>query len=531
MTATRWRERPEWGDQPQWGQQPQPEPQQEQLGRWADEIPRSRLSEAELGESLWSTRQGRRLLTTGMLGGLMFVAAWVKSPHLLAVGFVPMATFIAIYLYRYHPTLYISFNWWVWILTPFARRFIEIKSGYMVTSPILLAPYIVTLPCLFTLLRHAPKLMRRHLFPFALCLASMCYAYIVGIVSTGIAAASYGLLVWFVPLLLGFHFAMQWDIYPTVRNVMRKTLVITVLVMGVYGVYQFLRPLPWDLFWIYAARMTVLGNPQPMQFRVFSTLNSPAPFAVIMMASLLVVVSQRSKLAWLAMGAGATALLLTTVRTAWLSWALGFLIFAWYVPFRSISRIVFPLASLAVLVGIVTAFTPLGDVILKRFQSFGTLHDDFSLHERANLYAAITDRVLNTPMGEGMGGTGPAATMSQGAAMQNMDSGLLDIVFSLGWFGGLVYVIGLVGLVIFAVSVREVRGDYFDLSLRAAALATLSILPSFNPLVGVDGIVFWGFLGLCIARKFWVENYEEEEENRVRILALEAAAAQQAGAA
>ena len=84
---------------------------------------------------------------------------------------------------------------------------------------------------------------------------------------------------------------------------------------------------------------------------------------------------------------------------------------------------------------------------------------------------------------------------------------------------------------IFALKIREVRGDYFDLSLRAAALATLSILPSFNPLVGVDGIVFWGFLGLCIARHFWLENYEEEEENRVRIIALEAAAAQQAGAA
>jgi hypothetical protein len=187
--------------------------------------------------------------------------------------------------------------------------------------------------------------------------------------------------------------------------------------------------------------------------------------------------------------------------------------------------------SLAVLIGVVTAFTPLGDVIMKRFESFGTLHDDFSLHERANLYTAITGRVLNTPLGEGMGGTGPAATMSQGAAMQNMDSGLLDIVFSLGWFGGLVYVIGLVGLAMFAVQVREVRGDYFDLALRAGALATLSILPSFNPLVGVDGIVFWGFLGLCIARNFWVKNYEEEEENRVRILTLEAAAAQRAGAA
>ncbi len=522
MTSSRWSQQPNVGQYPPWVQP--------QLGQWADEVPRSRLSEAEEGTTLFSTRQGRRLITAALLGGLMFVAAWMKSPHLLAIGFVPMATIVGIYLFRFHPTLYISFNWWVWVLTPFARRFIEIKSGYMTTSPILLAPYTVTLPCLITLFQHAPKLFRRQLVPFAICIAALCYAYIVGIVSTGIAAASYGLLVWFVPLLLGFHLAMQWDIYPAVRQVIRKTIVISVLFMGVYGIYQFVRPLPWDLFWIYAAHMTVLGNPQPMQFRVFSTLNSPAPFAVIMMASLLVVVSQRSKLSWLAMGAGATALLLTTVRTAWLAWALGFLIFAWYVPFRSVSRIVVPLVSLVAVVAVVTAFTPLGDVIMKRFQSFGTLHDDFSLHERANLYAAITDRVLNTPMGEGMGGTGPAATMSQGAALQNMDSGLLDIVFSLGWFGGLVYVIGLVGLVVFAMKIRAVRGDYFDLSLRAAALATLSILPSFNSLVAVDGIVFWGFLGLCIARYFWVDNYEEEEENRFRILTLEAAA-QQAGAA
>ncbi|MEO6208977.1 MAG: O-antigen ligase family protein [Gemmatimonadaceae bacterium] len=511
---------------------PQQRQQPQQLGQWADELPpQSRLSEAEQGNTLLSTRQGRRLVTAMLFGGLLFVAAWVKSAHLLAIGFVPMAAIIAFYLYRYHPTLYIGFNWWVWILTPFARRFIEIKSGYMTTSPILLAPYIVTLPCLLTLFFHAPKLMRRYMFPFALCLASLCYAYIVGIVSTGIAAASYGLLVWLIPLILGFHIAMQWDIYPAIRNVMRKTIVITVLFMGVYGVYQFIRPMPWDLFWIYAAHMTVLGNPQPMQFRVFSTLNSPAPFAVIMMASLLVVVSQRSKLAWLAMGAGATALLLTTVRTAWLSWALGFIIFACYVPIRSISRIIIPMLSLGLVVGMVTAFTPLSDVIMKRFASFGQLHDDFSLHERANLYAAITDRVLNTPMGEGMGGTGPAATMSQGVALQNMDSGLLDIVFSLGWFGGLVYVIGLIGLVGFAINIREVRGDYFDLSLRAAALATLSILPSFNPLVGVDGIVFWGFLGLCIARHFWLENYEREEEGRARMMALHALSQQAAGAA
>lgn len=495
-----------------------------QQWQWEEDRPRSRLSEAELGATLFSTKQGRRLLTVMALGAAAFVGAWIKAPHALAVGFAPMAMFVGFYLYRYHPSLYVGFNWWVWVLTCFARRFIEIKSGFVMTSPILLAPYLASLPMMFTLLFHAPKLLRRHLFPFMLVLSALTYAYIVGIVSTGIAAASYGLLVWLVPVVMGFHFAVQSDIYPAVRAVMRKAIVGSVLLMGAYGVYQFVRPMPWDLFWMYAAKMTVIGVPQPMMFRVFSTMNSPAPFAVVMMASLLVVLSQRSTISWLALGAGATALLLTTVRTAWLAWGIGFLIYACFVPWRSISRIVVPLAGLgAVVIGVV-AFTPLGDTITTRFATFGTLNDDFSLHERMNLYADISNRVMNTPLGEGMGGTGPAATMSQGMAMQNFDSGLLDIVFSLGWFGGLVFVIGILGLVKFALSVREVRGDYFDLALRAGALATLSILPSFNSLVGVDGIVFWGFLGLCISRQFFVDDLRLEDEYRERAMALSAAA-------
>jgi hypothetical protein len=62
-------------------------------------------------------------------------------------------------------------------------------------------------------------------------------------------------------------------------------------------------------------------------------------------------------------------------------------------------------------------------------------------------------------------------------------------------------------------------------------LATLSILPSFNSLGGADGIVFWGFLGLCISRQFWVEEFHEEEEYRYRVMALQHAAAELQGVA
>jgi len=56
-----------------------------QQWEWEEEKPRSRLSEAELGETLFSTKAGRRLLIIMMMGGAVFVAAWVKAPHALAV--------------------------------------------------------------------------------------------------------------------------------------------------------------------------------------------------------------------------------------------------------------------------------------------------------------------------------------------------------------------------------------------------------------------------------------------------------------
>lgn len=491
--------------------------------QWEEERPHSRLSEAEQGDTLFSTKAGRKLIVIMVIGAAVFAGAWSKAPHALAVGFSPMATLVAIYLYRKHPTLYLGFSWWVWVLVCFARRLIEIKSGFIVASPILLAPYLVSLPMAITVLFHAPKLLRRPLIPFALVIASLCYAYIVGIVSTGFPAATYGLLVWITPILLGFHIAVQSDIYPAVRTVMRRAIVSSVLFMGVYGVFQFVHPLAWDLFWMYAAKMYVIGIPQPMMFRVFSTMNSPAPFAVVMMASLLVVLSQKSFVSWLALGAGATSLLLTTVRTSWLAWGIGFLIYAWFVPWRSISRIVVPLVGLGAIVGAVVAFTPLGETVITRFHTFGTLNDDVSLHERMNFFNEISNRVMDTPLGVGMGGTGAASLMSQGTAVLSFDSGLLDIVFSLGWFGALVFVVGLLGLVKFALTTRQVRGDYFDLALRAGALATLSILPSFNSLGGADGIVFWGFLGLSIARQFWVEDLHREDEYRERQMALIAA--------
>ena len=59
------------------------------------------------------------------------------------------------------------------------------------------------------------------------------------------------------------------------------------MVMGAYGVWQYMVAPAWDGFWIESTGLLTFGKPEPRQIRVFSTMHSNGPFAVTMMAALL----------------------------------------------------------------------------------------------------------------------------------------------------------------------------------------------------------------------------------------------------
>src|SRR5215211_6585680 len=229
-------------------------------------------------------------------------------------------------LYWRYPTLYLWFTWWVWFLTPEVRRLVDYQQGWTPSSPVMLAPYLVTALTLFTLLRHLPKLRLHPFLPFGLVLLALFYGYMIGISrGQGVLAASFDLLDWLVPVVFAFYLMVHWRSYPRHLRVIQRTFVWGILFVGLYGLLQFLYVPAWDRFWMLNAPIASIGYPEPFEVRVFSTLNSPGPFAIVMMAGLLLLFNSGKVLRWPAAAVGYASFLLSLVRSAWGGWILGLL--------------------------------------------------------------------------------------------------------------------------------------------------------------------------------------------------------------
>ena len=442
-------------------------------------------------------------LIASVLGGL------VANASGLLEYFYPLATSsVGVLLYWRYPTLYLGFTWWLWLLTPEVRRLVDYQQGWNPESPVMLAPYLVTAFTSFTLLRHLPKLQFYRYFAFGLILLGLFYSYGVGILSGGSTlAATFDLLNWLVPVVFAFHLLMHWRQYPQYRRVIRRTFVWSVLVIGLYGLLQFFRPPAWDQYWMINAPIASVGLPEPLGVRVFSTLNSPGPFAVVIMAGLLLLLSGGGPLRWPAAGVGYASFLLSAVRAAWGGWVVGLLFII-----AQRSRLGPRLLTVLVVTGLITlpllTVGPVSETINERLQTFTNLRQDTSFNDRVAFQLYILPQALLNPIGTGLGSTGIATKLSAATGelgeLGVFDSGLLNIPYVLGWPGSLLYIGGLIWLLYYALhGVVEAKSDLFAVTSRGIAVAMLAQLFFVNTLIGVSGMVFWGFLGLALAAQVY----------------------------
>ncbi len=434
-----------------------------------------------------------------VMGGLV-----AHAGGLLERAYPLAALAVGALLYWRYPTLYLGFAWWIWLLTPEVRRLIDYQEGWNPQSLVMIAPYLVTGLTFFTLLRHLPKLQFYRLFPFALVFSGLLYGYSVGIYRAGWQAATYDLLNWLVPAAFAFHLVVHWHAYPRFRQVIQSTFVWGVLVIGLYGVIQFVDPPLWDQHWMKNVPMASIGKPEPFEVRVFSTLNSPGPFAIVVMAGLLLLLNGGGRLLrWPAASIGFVSFLLSLVRSTWGAWLVG-VIFIAAQRGRSSPRL---LASLLV-VGLIAlpllSIGPAANIVEERLQSVSNLQQDRSANDRLGFYAEFAHKAFLTPAGEGLGSTGVATKLSTPGGEElgelgNFDSGLMNIFFVLGWLGTLLYGGGLAWLSLYALRSRGSSSDRFAAASRSIVVAMLIQLIFFNSLNGLSGMVFWSFLGLASA--------------------------------
>jgi hypothetical protein len=424
----------------------------------------------------------------------------VSTPYAIYVNYLYPTAALALgaWFYLTNPGLYFGYTWWLWFLTPLVRRYVDYEVGFFNQgSYIMLAPMLVTGLSLFTLLRSVRQFRSSFYQPMALVLGALAYGYAVGIFRNGPFPATLSLLEWACPVLFAVHVLVNHRHYPTFRRVTRSVFTWGILIMGLYGIAQYFSPLPWDRFWMIESKMTTIGRPEPFEVRIFSTLNSPGPFAGILMVGLMVLFEARGITARLSMASGFVSFLLSLVRSAWG----GFAVSLSYAILRLQSRL--RLRLLVVLgVGILFALPLLmhqsvSTRVSSRVESLGSLGNDNSFRARSGLYSIAAVNSLTEPVGRGFGSFGRAANYNA-EAIASFDSGIMIVPFTFGWLGSALYGFGFLWLVALLLRLRQTDTDEFTIVAAAVVMGMIAQMIFSNQFSGVVGMVTWTFTALAI---------------------------------
>jgi hypothetical protein len=377
-----------------------------------------------------------------MVVGLAGVTAGLFLVHggrLLNFGFPLMATLVAVVLFTTRRSVYAAFVWWIWLFTPLVRRLVDYQTSYHNISPVMVTPLLVTGFALVAVARRPKFLLRRSMLPFLMVLVVIFYATIVGAVANSPLASLYDMANWLLPLIFCVFLLMYPAEYPEIRDSLVFAIISGLLVISVYGLYQFYHIPPWDSYWINASKFTTAGQGYAEQVRLFSTLNSPGPYAVVLMASLVFVLVAKGPLRIAAGGFGLPAFGLALVRSAWGGLALAAVFVLWRVGGKTRLRVILAVSLLSVIAYPLVVVGSVSDALAKRFATLSDIQNDESFQARQGLYEGFTATAVSEPIGVGFGGVGLAAKLVSGQAA-DFDSGVLLIPYQFGWAGTAIFV-------------------------------------------------------------------------------------------
>jgi hypothetical protein len=431
---------------------------------------------------------------------------------LLRIALPAGATLTGFALYLRRPVGYIHFTLWAWFLTPLVRRLVDWRMGFEGQNLVLLAPFLVSAIAGLTLVRERRSAGPVKLTPFLLCIGGIFYGFAVGVIRWRLGPAGaapigevlYGLLNWLAPLLFGVHLYLRSSMYEEHTRAIQKSFLWAVLLLGAYGIYQYVAPLDWDKFWLEHILTDVgaesFGRPQAFSIRVWSTMNAPGPFAAMLMFGLIITLNVRSKFRLPASIAGYFAFALTFVRTAWLGWAVAFLYFA-KATRRAVLLRTIALLVIAGVCLIPLAMNPSFSAVTDRFVTLFDVRHDESAQVRGEMYQKLQDEIVHHPFGFGLSNT----QMVDGYAL---DSSLLQMFFSFGWLGTALFMSGVV-MVAIPRRVSVDRTDQASVALRAIQLSFLLQSLAGNNFIGVTGQLFWiaSALFLCAPGRVPVEQH------------------------
>jgi hypothetical protein len=406
--------------------------------------------------------------------------------------------------------------WTLWLLAPALRRLLALVDGAPSADPLALLPFVATGAIALIELRRTTmsKAARTTMLagglgiligaPMGLLADPMAFAF-------GLAAYLAGLSA----IVLGWGDGREGGRQLTLTEV----LLVGLPPLAAYAILQYFFPLPaWDSHWVDTADLASLGSPQEGHIRVFSTLNSPGTFGLVLALGVLLGlgVRRRAAIAVPATAVVLTALALTFVRSAWLSLVLGVIVFAAAARGRAAGKVVAVIAVCLVAVVVVGGSNPTTKAFTQRITSLGELSDDDSAQDRLAFSSELLPTAVGQPLGAGVGQAGLSVRLDEGSgseSLESTDNGYLALIYQLGLVGFLLVAFAMARSVLAAIRGLGSAGG-LDRQAGAALLATLVALvvsqAAGDVLYGITGAVFWYLAGVAFAN----EEHREEEASR-----------------
>ena len=415
----------------------------------------------------------------------------------LRILFPVISILVGVVLLWAWPSGFVAFTFWLWMLSPLVRRAVDFRAGYVDPSPILLSPLLVTCLVVPRSLSTLNVYWRTQALPFFLMVTALTLGLISGLFHNwGPQEILKDAASWGLPCLWGCFVAFDNNT-SDMAKVIAKQCVWAVLLLGFYGIYQYIALPGWDAYWLDSilrasdafSELNAFGVPEPFKIRVWSTLNAPGTFSMVLACCLLIVLAKGSKLRIPAFLVGVFSLLLSEVRISWIGLAVGLMILCFAgVEYR---KIVFLSSVIGVaLITPIVAVPSFHDPILSRLQTFSELSNDGSLNKRAEMHGVLLAYIATHPLGVGFGHPRDFDGLA-------LDSGIITIPYIFGWTGAILIGVafGHVVLRFFATKVT----DKVTLGFKLALICIIVHLPAGAFTVGAPGFFLWTSAAFVLA--------------------------------
>lgn len=430
------------------------------------------------------------------------VAALLTPASKLLVVLAPALAFaIALYLHKRHCGYYVGLVCWLFFLTPMLRRLIEFRTGETTASFVMISPFLACFAGLAIFRDNWLQLLSPVLRNMLYVTAAIAYGTIVGVLSNPKVAVVQDVFGWIAPICFALYIYAQREHLDELLNSFRLNFLYGVLIMGLYGIVQFFFMPPWDAFWMENSTLTSIGFPQPMEVRVFSTMNTPQPFADYLLCGVMFGITSTRRIRYLAIPVALLVLGLTMSRSAWGGGLLGLILLSVSLTARQRMRIVSLLLACVVLIGAAVQIPQINEILTRRLQTLTAIQQDGSFNDRVQNQQAAISAFESSPFGLGMGADARAKNngSSYGVPQQSLtigDNGIEEVLLSFGWCGSIVFLIGFGGAVL--ACVRTSRHPEL-MAVKGLLVAMVSQVALMGIFLGASGFLVWSSIGICLS--------------------------------